>query len=74
MTKLISLIKGEPVVFAQLVSAALTVGAAFGLHLKADQIAAVGALLSLLAALVGRSQVSPVNSAPDGSQAPQNPA
>lgn len=65
MTRLLHWIVGrEPVAtatgMAAIVTAALGVGAAFGLNITAEQIAAIGALAAAIAGWAGRSAVTPV--------------
>jgi len=52
-------IKGEPVLVTSLVSSALALAVAFGLHLSDVQIAAVLAVTNSTLALFVRSKVSP---------------
>ena len=57
--KILALVAREPAVVVSLIDAVLVVGVTFGLHLGADQTAAIDGLLVLVAGIVTRSQVSP---------------
>ena len=49
----------EPALVGAFVTAALTLGATFGLHLSADEIAGVASLAALITGLVVRQNVTP---------------
>lgn len=53
-------VKSEPVAFYGLVQAVIGLVSAFGLHLSADQIAALLAVTSCVLALVARTRVTPL--------------
>lgn len=55
------LLRKEPAMVAGAMVAGLTMGAAFGLPVSTGQVAAVGSFLTIVAALVVRSQVSPTS-------------
>lgn len=70
LTKLLDFVIGrEPVAtatgIAAVITAALGVGAAFGLPVTAEQIGAIGALAAALAGWAGRRAVTPVRSPAD---------
>src|ERR1041384_4494750 len=70
LSKLLDFVIGrEPVAtatgIAAVVTAGLGVGAAFGLDITAEQIAAIGALTAALAGWLGRSAVTPVDTPAD---------
>lgn len=51
----------EPAVWIGLISAVISLAVAFGLPLTGDQMGAFMALVTIVASLVTRSQVTPVN-------------
>lgn len=51
----------EPALLGAAVSAGLTAAVGFGLHLTAEQIVAVGTAVTLVAGLLIRNSVTPVN-------------
>lgn len=66
MNSIINLIRREPVAVAGFVSALISLAAAFGLQLSAEQTGAVMAIVPALSALVVRGQVTPTNVVPHG--------
>lgn len=59
MKALINLWRSEPVAILGVLQALVVVASAFGLHLTQPQIAALASLAAALAAVVGRTQVTP---------------
>jgi hypothetical protein len=55
----VNLFKAEPAVVVSLVSAIIALAVSFGLHWSNEQIGAVMAVVTILAGVLIRSQVSP---------------
>lgn len=66
LVKLFDLVRGEPVVTAALVTAAVGAAAYFGFNLDANLVAAILAFAGFASAGVARSRVSPVRSVAKG--------
>lgn len=56
-----NIIKGEPAVIVSLISAIIALGVSFGLNISAEQTGAIMAVVTILAGLLIRTQVTPTN-------------
>lgn len=65
VTRLVNKFRDEPVLVTQVAAAVLALLVALGFALPASATAAVMGVAQLIAALIGRSQVTPVRSLPD---------
>lgn len=54
-----NIIKGEPAVIVSLISAIIALGVSFGLSISAEQTGAIMAVVTILAGLLIRTQVTP---------------
>lgn len=59
MSKIVAFLKNEPAALSAIVSALITLAAAFGLHLSAEQTSAIGAVVMLVTGFITRSFVTP---------------
>lgn len=59
MNKVVAWLEGEPAVVTSVIGTAATLGAAFGLHVTTDQLAAVTSSVGVIVGLVIRSNVTP---------------
>jgi hypothetical protein len=61
LSKILDYLKGEPVLVMGTIQAGLGLGLAFGLHVSADQIAAILVFSAAALSLVVRQKVTPVS-------------
>lgn len=64
MQGILDFIKREPAILVTVAAAILGLATAFGLHLSADQNAAIAAVLTVIAGIIVRANVTPVAAPP----------
>jgi hypothetical protein len=71
VAKILNKLRSEPVLVGGAVQAALTLAAAFGFHLSAEQVAAVTGFSAAVLAVAARSQVTPTVKPAPAPEAPK---
>lgn len=61
MTRILDLLRREPAALSGIVTALITLGAAFGLQLSGEQTSAITAFVALLSSLIVRLLVTPTS-------------